>query len=98
MSTADAGVMRRTTVRIDETLLNEAKAYAAHNGRSLNSVMEDALRQLLNRSTDVAERPPIELPLSGDPEGPKLIWADLKEMLDLDDVERMLGGQQHADA
>ncbi|MBF8186766.1 hypothetical protein ITP53_13645 [Nonomuraea sp. K274] len=56
--------MRRTTVRIDETLLNEAKAYAARNGRSLNSVMEDALRQLINRSTEAAERPPLELPTS----------------------------------
>jgi predicted glycosyl hydrolase (DUF1957 family) len=53
--------MRRTTVRIDEVLLNEAKAYAAKNGRSLNSVMEDALRQLLNRSTEVAERPRVEI-------------------------------------
>jgi hypothetical protein len=53
--------MRRTTVRIDETLLNEAKAYAAKNGRSLTSVMEDALRQLLNRSTEVAQRPRVEL-------------------------------------
>ncbi|MEW9555714.1 hypothetical protein [Nonomuraea sp. NPDC050783] len=49
-------------MRIDETLLNEAKAYAARNGRSLNSVMEDALRQLLNRSAEVAERPRLELP------------------------------------
>jgi hypothetical protein len=57
--------MRRTTVRIDETILNEAKAYAAHNGRSLNSVMEDALRQLLNRSTEVAARPRVELITSG---------------------------------
>jgi predicted glycosyl hydrolase (DUF1957 family) len=53
--------MRRTTVRIDEAILNEAKAYAARNGRSLNSVMEDALRQLLNRSAEVAERPRVEL-------------------------------------
>ncbi|MEV0378359.1 hypothetical protein [Nonomuraea sp. NPDC050643] len=48
-------------MRIDETLLNEAKAYAAKNGRSLNSVMEDALRQLINRSIEVAERPRVEL-------------------------------------
>ncbi|TDE56133.1 hypothetical protein E1295_12035 [Nonomuraea mesophila] len=48
-------------MRIDETLLNEAKAYAARNGRSLNSVMEDALRQLINRSAEATERPRIEL-------------------------------------
>lgn len=51
-------------MRIDEQLLNEAKAYAARNGRSLNSVMEDALRQLLNRSTEAAERPRVNLPVS----------------------------------
>ncbi|MFG3440338.1 hypothetical protein ACGF0J_24065 [Nonomuraea sp. NPDC047897] len=48
-------------MRIDEALLNEAKAYAARNGRSLTSVMEDALRQLLNRSTEAARRPHVEL-------------------------------------
>jgi hypothetical protein len=98
MSAADAGVMRRTTVRIDETLLNEAKAYAARNGRSLNSVMEDALRQLMNRSTEMAERPPIDLPLSGDATGPKLTWAEIKEMMEFDDIERVLGEVRHADA
>jgi hypothetical protein len=56
--------MRRTTVRIDETLLNEAKAFAARQGRSLNSVMEDALRQLMNHSAHLAERPRVELPSS----------------------------------
>ncbi|MFI6499362.1 hypothetical protein [Nonomuraea typhae] len=54
-------------MRIDETLLNEAKAYAARNGRSLTSVMEDALRQLLNRSTEAGQRPHVELPTYGDP-------------------------------
>ncbi|MGW0809580.1 hypothetical protein [Nonomuraea sp. NPDC002799] len=48
-------------MRIDETLLNEAKAYAARSGRSLNSVMEDALRQLLTRTTEAAGRPRVEL-------------------------------------
>jgi len=61
--------MRRTTVRIDETLLNEAKAFAARNGRSLNSVMEDALRQLLNRFPEAADRPRVELITSDQPAG-----------------------------
>ncbi|MEV4107161.1 DUF6364 family protein [Nonomuraea sp. NPDC049695] len=88
--------MRRTTVRIDETLLNEAKAYAARNGRSLNSVMEDALRQLLNRSTEVAERPRVEL-ITSDSTAGFQPWVqerlDAGEKLehiawDLDDEER----------
>ncbi|MFI7641975.1 hypothetical protein [Nonomuraea sp. NPDC049400] len=84
-------------MRIDETLLNEAKAYAARNGRSLNSVMEDALRQLLNRSTEVAERPHINLPVSGSASGPKLTWAEIKELLEQDDIERAVRSC-HADA
>ena len=82
--------MRRTTVRIDEALLNEAKAYAAQNGRSLTSVMEDALRQLLNRSTEAADRPRVELPVSGEASGPMLTWAELKELMEDDFVEHQL--------
>ncbi|MEV4361401.1 hypothetical protein ACWEPL_41430 [Nonomuraea sp. NPDC004186] len=84
-------------MRIDETLLNEAKAYAARNGRSLNSVMEDALRQLLNRSAELAERPRIELPVSGSAAGPKLTWAEIKEILEQEDIERVMR-TCHADA
>ncbi|PZG32526.1 hypothetical protein C1I98_29265 [Spongiactinospora gelatinilytica] len=56
--------MRRTTFRLDDSLLEEAKAYAAEHGRSLNSVMEDALRQLLNRAAHDDERLRVVLPLS----------------------------------
>jgi hypothetical protein len=90
--------MRRTTVRIDETLLNEAKAYAAKNGRSLNSVMEDALRQLLNRSAEVAERPRVELITSnarlkpGIELTPEFIWSIIEQ----DDIESCLKGQTDA--
>ncbi|SEG94663.1 hypothetical protein SAMN05444920_108433 [Nonomuraea solani] len=66
-------------MRIDETLLNEAKAYAAKNGRSLNSVMEDALRQLLNRSMEVAVRPRVELITSAAHPG---FQAQVQERLD----------------
>ncbi|MEV4565933.1 DUF6364 family protein [Nonomuraea sp. NPDC049419] len=85
-------------MRIDEALLNEAKAYAARNGRSLTSVMEDALRQLLNRSTEAAERPRVELVMSTAPAGFQP-WVqerlDAGEKLehivyDLDDEERIL--------
>ena len=39
--------MRRTTFRIDEEILAEAKALAARQHRSLNPVMEEALRRVL---------------------------------------------------
>ncbi|MFI6909217.1 hypothetical protein ACIBKY_48695 [Nonomuraea sp. NPDC050394] len=84
-------------MRIDETLLNEAKAYAARNGRSLTSVMEDALRQLLNRSTEAAQRPRVELPVSEQEPGYQAhvrVRLDRGESLvgiawELDDNERL---------
>jgi hypothetical protein len=44
----------RTTVRLDDALLAEAKALAASTGRTLTRVIEDALRETL------ARRPPTE--------------------------------------
>lgn len=44
----------RTTVRLDDQLLREAKKTAAETGRTLTAVIEDALRQAL------AARPPRE--------------------------------------
>lgn len=40
----------RTTVRLDERLLREAKALAAKNGRTLTALFDDALRQFLART------------------------------------------------
>lgn len=40
----------RTTVRLEDRLLRELKEYAARQGRTLTSVMEDALRQFLARA------------------------------------------------
>ncbi|NDL60536.1 CopG family ribbon-helix-helix protein [Phytoactinopolyspora mesophila] len=39
----------RTTFRLDDELLAEVKALAARTHRSMNSVVEDALRELLAR-------------------------------------------------
>ena len=37
----------RTTIRLDDQLLAEAKSLAARTGRTLTKVIEDALRQTL---------------------------------------------------
>jgi hypothetical protein len=51
----------RTTIRIDERLLADAKARAARSGKTLNAVIEDALREsLMRRNTPSRER--LELP------------------------------------
>ena len=51
----------RTTIRMDDELLAEAKALAARSRRSLNSVMEDAVREMLARHRESA-RTEVELP------------------------------------
>lgn len=40
----------RTTVRLDDDLLAEAKALAARTGRTLTQVIEDSLRESLSRA------------------------------------------------
>ena len=42
----------RTTIRLDDELLAEAKALAARTGRTLTRVIEDALRQSLAQRAD----------------------------------------------
>ena len=51
----------RTTVNIDHELLVEAKTRAASSGRTLNEVLEDALREAFARREVAARR--VELPV-----------------------------------
>ncbi len=51
----------RTTVKIDDRLLVEAKTRAARSGRTLNEVVEDALREAFARRDAAARR--VELPV-----------------------------------
>ena len=52
----------RTTVRLDDHLLREAKELAARTGRTLTSVMEEALRETLARHRSRRKRPAVRLP------------------------------------
>jgi hypothetical protein len=52
----------RTTVRLEDALLAEAKALGARTGRTLTQVIEDSLRAALSREP-VADRAPVELPV-----------------------------------
>ena len=50
----------RTTIRLDDDLLREAKAYAAATDRTLTRLIEDALREALARrqaATAASARP-----------------------------------------
>lgn len=55
----------RTTIRIDEDLLEEAKGVALATGRTLNALIEDALREVLARRKSAGRRKPVRLPTSG---------------------------------
>jgi predicted transcriptional regulator len=55
----------RTTIRIDEELLREAKQLAARSRKSLNGVSEDALREALARRRLASIREPVRLITAG---------------------------------
>jgi hypothetical protein len=82
--------MHRTTFRIDEEILAEAKALAARQHRSLNSVMEEALRRMLKAAQEMQDRPPVSLPESGTPGTPHPTWEQIEEILAQEDIERFL--------
>jgi len=55
----------RTTIRIDDQLLTEAKRLAARTGRSLTAVVEDALREVVARQGNASQRAPVRLTTAG---------------------------------
>jgi len=52
----------RTTVRLEDQLMRDAKALAARQGRTLTSLIEEGLRERLSRAEPGEPRQPIELP------------------------------------
>lgn len=72
----------RTTVRLDEHLLAEAKQRAARTGRTLTAVIEDALRQALTDAKRSKKSAPARFPtFRGD---------GLQPGVDLDDTAALL--------
>jgi hypothetical protein len=56
---------KRTTVRLDEGLLSEAKEYALRTGRTLTALIEESLRESLARRRSGAHLPRFSLPTDG---------------------------------
>ena len=52
----------RTTVRLDDALLERARREAARRGVTLTSLIEQGLRLVLRRPVRQPERPRVELP------------------------------------
>lgn len=72
----------RTTVRLDEELLASAKKLAVENGRTLTSVLEDALREMLARRSQRPTRRRVRL---------KTVKGDgLRPGVDLDDTAALV--------
>ena len=86
--------MHRTTFRIDEEILAEAKALAARQHRTLNSVMEEALRRMIATARELEDRPYVEvITWHGDiaPDA-DLSPAGMRDLLDREDAESSIGG------
>ena len=72
----------RTTVRLDDDLLCQARALAARTGRTLTAVIEDGLREALVRHRRRQEQPPVaRLTFKG---------KGLRSGVDLDDTAGLL--------
>ena len=80
----------RTTIRLNDDLLAEAKEAAAKSGRTLTAVVEDALRQSLSRTKTPGKRRPIRLVSSGK--------GGLRPGVNLDSTAELLDIMDAADA
>ena len=79
----------RTTIRLDDDLLAEVELLAARSGKTLTSVIEDALRETLSRQKQVGESKPARLTtVSG---------QGLVPGIDLDDTASMLSIMEESD-
>ncbi len=74
----------RTTVNINDGLLQRAKELALRSGRPLGEVVDDGLRLLLNTMDDSRRRAPVELPTYG--------GSGLQPGVDLEDKEALTPG------
>jgi hypothetical protein len=74
----------RTTIRINDQLLRDAKALAASTGCSLTVLIEDSLRQTLAHQTTSTRRNPVRLKtVSGRGLKPRVNLDNSAKLLDL---------------
>ncbi len=78
----------RTTVRINDDLLKRAKQRAADEGRTLTSVIEEALTVILSRPKSI-RRHRVKLPVSS-ASGGVLPGIDLNRSCELEEVMNAL--------
>ena len=74
----------RTTIRIEEELLAEAKKHAAESGQTLTAVLADALRETLARRRAPSKRKPVRLrTMKGNGVRPGVDLDDTASLLEL---------------
>lgn len=75
----------RTTVRLDDALLDQAKREAARRGETLTSLMEKGLRLVLAQRRAAPRRPRVVLPVcrAGGGVLPGVDWNDSAALEDL---------------
>ena len=78
----------RTTVRLDDRLLTEARRHAAQSGRTLTSLIDEGLRDVLARRAAPSPPGPVVLPTGGSGGLQPGVNIDRNaELLDLIDTE-----------
>ena len=71
------GDLMRTTIRLDDALLYEARPVAAEHGTTLTAIIEEALRERLARCRAATHTQHTRLPTAG--EGGTLPGVDLDD-------------------
>ena len=78
----------RTTIRLDENLLKEAKRQAAESGMTLTAIIEDSLRErLARRKSAAAKREQIRLHTAGK--------GGVRPGVDLDDSATLIDAMEN---
>ena len=81
-------VCMRTTIILEDRLLEDAKRFAAARARTLSGLIADALRATMAQAVPSEPPPPFELvTFKGDGLNPPYAWERLSEALLDQDVE-----------
>ena len=80
----------RTTIRLDDQLLADAKTLALQTGKTLGAVIEDSLREVLARRAEEGERKPVKLP--------RMSGNGLRAGVNLDSNAELLDLMENGDA
>lgn len=76
----------QTTLRLDDELYRRAKAAAAEQGMSLTHLVEEAIRERLNRAAPTHRRRRLRLPVATATGGLAPEFSNLKEAIEAVDL------------